>query len=143
MAQDNEFPMPGAGGSLPFGIFSSDDVDDGVGSELIEKLTISSRRSTSAVLSFERTHEYNPERDALMLKAFLSTTLDNETWNLFVKDVVMNSPLSHQIMQAMIANPQMAALMLGGAPRAAAISTPKIRKTRVKRVKPRTTEDSE
>lgn len=127
----NDFPMPSGGpnGSLPFGLFAPD-LSDEEGSGMVEKLTISSRRSTPALLSFERTHEYNPERDALMLRAFLSTTLDSETWNFFVRDVVMNSPLSHQIMQSMMSNPQLMSMLLHQAPKP---PTPTVRKPRAKR----------
>lgn len=80
----------------------------------VERLSIGSRRQTPSVLVFERTNEDNSVRDAQMLRTFLSTTLHPETWELFVRDVVTNSPISHQVIRAMISNPHVMQMMMSG-----------------------------
>lgn len=89
------------GESIPMGLFSAGEAESEQPIQG-EKLVISSRRMTSAVLEFQRSGEFNPERDALMLRAFLSTTLDPETWHKFVTDIIMTSPISHQVLQTLM-----------------------------------------
>lgn len=104
--------------SSPAGIFlpmrDEDETDLGV-----ERLFISSRRSAKAILEFEKNNEYSPERDSALLRVFLQTTLDGDTWNKFVSDLVLNSPISHQTIRQMLASPSLFAMLTGIEPASA------------------------
>lgn len=85
-----------------------DSLDDGedMGTELtlmstegspsgsIEHLAIASCRTTPLVLTMKRTNEVNYERDAIMLEAILSSTLEKPTWNSLVSSLIRQYALN-------------------------------------------------
>lgn len=89
--------------SIPYGTYDdTDEVSTG-----IEIIRVSSRRGTPAIIEFGKSNEYSPDRDAIMLRALLSTSLEEKTWEKLVQDIVLNSPIAHGMIEKLVNNPML------------------------------------
>jgi hypothetical protein len=93
--------------------------------EIGERIIISGARTTPLNLSIKRTAEIHAKRDAIVLEALLSTSVDRETWAEFVEIITAKYALKSEAVKDYLQ-----ALLMANINRAQA--TKKTRKTRAK-----------